>query len=275
MLIAGGVLDILPLSGVVLPFLSYGRTALVTNFAIFGMLMAIAREGGSSDDTEPFRSTHARRRNRCRRVRSAVLVAKAAYVQMLRADPTLGRGALTMQADGCSAIPVQPAIARHRARRFRAGPSTIATDCRSLRATGRRSPRIAMHTRRPVSHCPRMRPSADDTRFYPLGARTVHLLGDLRTRANWGARNSSYAERDFSVALQGYDDRATVVAVPRSTGPASRRYSVRYDFRELVPLLRHQYEPNNPQVRRIRDRDRSLRHVDRCAFASPCRRPAG
>ncbi|HBY64571.1 MAG TPA: hypothetical protein DEH78_32530, partial [Solibacterales bacterium] len=53
----------------------------------------------------------------------------------------------------------------------------------------------------------------DDGRFYPLGAHTVHLLGDLRSRANWGARNSSLAERDYAVTLQGYDDRASVVEV--------------------------------------------------------------
>ena len=31
----------LPLSGVVTPFLSYGRTAMVANFAMFGILMAV------------------------------------------------------------------------------------------------------------------------------------------------------------------------------------------------------------------------------------------
>ena len=40
LLIAGGSLGVLPLSGVVTPFLSYGRTAMLANFAMFGILLA-------------------------------------------------------------------------------------------------------------------------------------------------------------------------------------------------------------------------------------------
>lgn len=253
-LIAGGVLDLLPLSGVVLPFLSYGRTALITNFAIFGMLIAIARESGGETTTQPFRAT-------TRLVAIAValfggiLVAKAGYVQLLRADPTLGRGALTMQADGVRRFQYNPrllAIARGIERGAiydRNGLPLASSDWEEIANNRDAYARagIVIPGEAPVN----------DTRFYPLGARAVHLLGDLRSRANWGARNSSYAERDFAVALQGYDDRATVVSVPDpKTGKPT--YSVRYDFRELVPLLRHHYEPNHPAVRKIRVRDRAL-----------------
>ena len=34
---------------------------------------------------------------------------------------------------------------------------------------------------------------------------------------------------------------------------------IRYDYRELVPLLRHRYDPNNPAVRRVLDRPRDVR----------------
>ncbi len=252
-LIAGGVLDILPLSGVVLPLLSYGRTALITNFAIFGMLMAVWREGGMSGITEPFRAT-TRVVAIALGVFGTVLVAKAAYVQTLRADPTLGRGALTMQADGVRRFQYNPrllAIARDipRGTIFDRNGLPLASSSWDEIAKSRDAYAKVGIT------LPDEAPA--DARFYPLGARTVHLLGDLRTRANWGARNTSYAERDFTVALQGYDDRAAVVSVPDPhTGKPT--YSVRYDFRELVPLLRHQYEPNNSQVRAFRERDRNL-----------------
>ena len=42
LLISGGALGVLPLSGVVTPFLSYGRTAMLTNFLVFGILAAIS-----------------------------------------------------------------------------------------------------------------------------------------------------------------------------------------------------------------------------------------
>jgi cell division protein FtsW (lipid II flippase) len=253
-LIAGGVLDILPLSGVVLPFLSYGRTALILNFGIFGVLIAIAHQGGSDDHTEPFRST-TRVVEICALVFGVLLAGKAAYIQVLRADPTLGRGALIVQADGFRRFEYNPrllAIAH-------SIPRGTIYDRNGLPLASSNWDEIARNREayaRAGVTLP-ADPPGTDSRFYPLGAAAVHLLGDIRTRANWGARNSSYAERDFAVALQGYDDRAVVVSVPDPrTGKPT--YTIRYDFRELVPLLRHEYEPNNPEVRKLRERDRSL-----------------
>ena len=50
-LIAGGVLALIPLSGVVVPFLSYGRTGLITNFAIIGILFSLGREVSPTQDS--------------------------------------------------------------------------------------------------------------------------------------------------------------------------------------------------------------------------------
>ena len=70
-------------------------------------------------------------------------------------------------------------------------------------------------------------PDPGETRFYPLGPKAFHLLGDLRTRANWSARNSSLAERDSMVTLQGFDDRATVVEV---AGPHNETANLQAPF---------------------------------------------
>ena len=79
-----------------------------------------------------------------------------------------------------------------------------------------------------------------------------------RSRANWGARNTSYVERDSAVRLHGYDDRARVVEVPDPrTGKPT--YTIRYDYRELVPLLRHRYEPEHPEVAKVMNRQRDVR----------------
>jgi cell division protein FtsW (lipid II flippase) len=47
-LIAGGVLRVLPLTGVTLPFVSYGGSSLVANFAILGCLMAVSHAESTS-----------------------------------------------------------------------------------------------------------------------------------------------------------------------------------------------------------------------------------
>src|SRR5688572_2450575 len=44
-IIATGVLGLLPLSGVVTPFLSYGRTSMIVNLAAIGLLLAISETG--------------------------------------------------------------------------------------------------------------------------------------------------------------------------------------------------------------------------------------
>ena len=84
------------------------------------------------------------------------------------------------------------------------------------------------------------------------------LLGDLRTRDRWGAGNTSFVERDSARRLRGYDDRPTLVEVRNPKTGAMERV-LRYDYRELVPLLRHRYEPDNPAVRRVLDRPRDVR----------------
>ncbi|MDX2151729.1 MAG: FtsW/RodA/SpoVE family cell cycle protein [Bryobacteraceae bacterium] len=256
LLIAGGVLGVLPLSGVVAPFLSYGRTALIVNFAILGVLLALSHERGSERESvaKPFWPA-TRGIAMAVGVAGAVILAKAAWVQVVRADATLGAGVFTVQADGYKRYAYNPrlmAIARSIPRGTifdRNGVPLASRDWAEIEKNREQYARMGISL-------PAMAPR--DDRFYPLGASTVHLLGDLRTRANWGARNSSLAERDYAVTLQGYDDRALVVELkdPQSGKPV---YTVRYDYRELVPLLRHRYEPNHEAVRRVRERDRSLK----------------
>jgi peptidoglycan glycosyltransferase len=52
-LIAGGVLRVLPLTGVTLPFVSYGGSSLVANFAILGCLISVSHAESTSTFEEP------------------------------------------------------------------------------------------------------------------------------------------------------------------------------------------------------------------------------
>ena len=104
-------------------------------------------------------------------------------------------------------------------------------------------------------------------RCYPLGGRTFHVLGDVRTRVNWTASNTSFVERDAAARLRGFDDRAANVRLTDSSGRST--YAVSRDYRDLVPLLRHRFDSSHPAVERLRSAratsgSRSMR-ISRCA----------
>src|SRR5262249_22821677 len=93
-------------------------------------------------------------------------------------------------------------------------------------------------------------------RCYPLGGRAFHLLGDARSRTNWSASNTSFVERDSESRLRGFDDHETPVAVRDREG--AQAWTLRRDSRDIVPLVRHRYEPDHPAVKAAMERGREL-----------------
>jgi cell division protein FtsW (lipid II flippase) len=255
LLISGGSLGVLPLSGVVTPFLSFGRTAMIANFGVFAILLAISSRPGDSERSLPFRvPTYA----------AAVIfaclggvtVAKAAYIQVVNSGATIGAGTLVMQADGARRYQYNPRLQEI----MREIPKGTIYDRNGLPLATSDWAQLEKHR---VEYkalgididavCHRT-----DQRHYPIGGLMFDLLGDLRTRMRWGASNTSFVERDSARRLRGYDDRPTLLEIKNPTSGQMERV-LRYDYRELVPLLRHRHEPNNPEVRKLLDRPRDIR----------------
>jgi hypothetical protein len=255
-LIAGGVLDLLPLSGIVTPFLSYGGTAMIANFAIFAILLSLSRQSNPDpEQARPFR-VPVRHVAQILGIVALVLIGKVTWVQIVRADATAGAGVLALQADGFRRYQYNPRLVTiansiPRGSVFDRNGLPIATsDWALIEAHQAEFGAIGVDLARNVDRT--------DDRHYPLGAPAVHILGDLRSRANWGARNSSLIERDAMVRLQGYDDRARVIEVEHpATGKPT--YTIRRDFRELLPLLRHRNELDHAEVRKVMNRNRDVR----------------
>jgi hypothetical protein len=264
LLISGGSLGVLPLSGVVTPFLSYGRTAMLANFAMFGILMSVGRDSIRAGprghpvrerSSGPFRLplTVA---GGFFAVAAAVIVGKAGYIEVLRSGPTIGAGTLVVQADGGRRYQYNPRLQEI----MRDIPKGTIYDRNGLPLATSNWSELEKHRADYQAlgidldrACPRA-----EARHYPFGGLMFDLLGDLRTRTRWGASNTSFVERDAARRLRGYDDRPALVEVKNpSTGKMDR--VLRYDYRELVPLLRHRREPNHPEVRRVLDRPRDVR----------------
>jgi cell division protein FtsW (lipid II flippase) len=251
-LIAGGVLGLLPLSGVVSPFLSFGRTSMLANFAIAGALLAISAHPGGPAVAERF-GRPVRGVLLVLAVAAAAIVARAAYVQAFAADRVLTRGALTLQGDGFRRYEYNPRL-EEIADAIPRGSIVDRTGLPLATSDAAELERNRAALSRLGAELPVAVPAG--TRVYPFGGRTFHLLGDVRNRVNWAASNTSYAERDSRIRLQGYDDYAAVLTVVQPNG--QKTPLIARDYRELIPLLRRRYRPDDPAVQRLLHRDRTL-----------------
>jgi cell division protein FtsI/penicillin-binding protein 2 len=253
LLIAAGILGLMPLTGVVTPFLSYGRSSMIANFAVLGVLLAVSERPTSTPRPEFRGPVYALAA--IVGVLAVVVALRVALVQVVHADGYVGAANLTIQADGM--------------RRFEYNPRLTAVARQIVRGTiyDRNGIPLAVTRREDLEkhrdELERMGVKVDDVcglteRCYPFGTLTFHLLGDWRSKVNWAASNTSFVERDDDPVLRGYDDRAQVVTVadPKSGAPT---HVIRRDYRELLPLLRHRYEPSHPAVRQLLDRPRDLR----------------
>ncbi len=224
LLIAGGVTGLLPLSGVVTPFLSYGRSALLVNFLAMGLLLSISSRPRTED--EPGLTLPTRRIGLVFAVALAAVMVKAGSVQVLQADEVTVRGTKSLQADGQTRYRYNPRVLevadaiergtildRNGIPLATSDPQEIERHRETYRSLGRTVVAADL---------------APSSRRYPLGAATFHLLGDVNSKTGWGASNTSFVERDLRDRLQGFDDRRR----PGSpqTGPR--------DLSALVPLLR-------------------------------------
>ncbi len=257
LLISAGALGVGPLSGVVTPFLSYGRTAMVSNFLVIAMLASISARGrdAAAGEAQPFRGPAAAA-GMVFGLAGAIVLAKAAYVQVADSAGTMCEGTLVVQADGARRYQYNPRFVEV----IRRIPKGSIYDRNGLPLASSDWAELLRHRdeyRQLGVDLDRAANPADN-RHYPLGALLFDLLGDLRTRARWAAGNTSFVERDSARRLRGFDERPTMVEV---TNPRTGKLEsvVRYDFRELVPLVRHLDEPDSPEMRRVLDRPRDVR----------------
>ncbi len=257
--IGSGLLGLFPLSGVVTPFLSYGRSSMLANFFAAGVVLAIARRRGPVRRhlQGPIRAL-----GTVLALAGVAIVSRAVWVQIVKADAFAVTPSLSEQGDGGYRFEYNPrllAAARQIVRgtiydRYglplaTSRPKEIRTLAEAYRDAGIVPPQTCLP--------PHNLPDQSDVRCYPLGGAAFHLLGDWAHQTNWAARNSSYVERDSDARLKGYDDRPQSIDVvnPRT---GSRERTIRRDYRELLPLVRNSYGRNTADVRAMLNRDRDV-----------------
>lgn len=255
LLITGGLLGLIPLSGVVSPFLSYGKTSMVANFVLFAIVLAVSSKSEKRDQQANFAS-ETRALATVLALCGVVVLARFGWVQVAKANDLLIRPTLVMQADGVRRYQYNPRLieaARDLPKGTifdRNGIPLATSDWSQIEAHRSDYQKLGVRLDQTTSQLAR--------RQYPLGAPMFYLLGDVRSRLKQGATNTAFQENASRIRLQGYDD---VAELQESRDPATGQITTRIkrDYRALIPLLRHRYEPNNPAVKEILNRPRDVR----------------
>jgi hypothetical protein len=254
LVMGAGILGVVPLTGVVTPFLSFGGSAMLANFIALGMLTAIRMQrSAASDVTAPFRVA-VRRLGAGLGVAALGIVAVLFNIQVLHADDYMVRPHLGIQADGYRRYQYNPRINDvltkiPRGTVYDRRGLPLATSDEAIAQRAREGyKRAAVEN----AGCPTL----NSGRCYPLGGAAFHLLGDIRDGRNWSATNTSYVERDAQDHLRGFDDHATTVRTSDASGRSVA--ALRRDYRELIPLLRHRHTPDHPAVQAFLARPRDV-----------------
>jgi len=241
LLISAGVLGALPLSGVVSPFLSSGNTAMLANFFVLALLLAISAgplpngRGSviSAPEGHPLFRAPVRFAGAALAACAVVLLSFAARYQVLDDREYLARDTHVFEDDGVKRAQHNPrinALAREIPRGDifdRNGVLLATSNWKKLVERRAQYQALGIDIEQACSHL--------DSRHYPFGAATTHFLGDLRTGENFHAANASLVEHDSNARLQGY------------------RYA------ELVALVRYRHQPGNPALRSLLARERDVR----------------
>lgn len=232
LLISGGVLGLIPLSGVVSPFLSSGNTAMLVNFTIVAMIAVVSRQSGSGNSSNAFRAP-VKWLGVVAGAAALALVGKAASLQVVNEGELVARDSRVIEEDGVKRAQRNPRL------------SSLARDLTRGNIYDRNGVLLAtsvwdeLEKRRAQYEqlgidigkaCTRM-----DNRHYPFGAVTTHLLGDLRTGERFHATNASLIEHDQNAQLQGFSD-----------------------YHELAGLVRHRHQRGYAPLEALHARDRDV-----------------
>jgi cell division protein FtsI/penicillin-binding protein 2/cell division protein FtsW (lipid II flippase) len=236
LLISSGVLGVLPLSGVVSPFLSSGNTAMLANFLVFALLVSISADRKETNPLPDGRGSELLTTRWIKGVLAlagTILLVIAARYQIVKDNDYLARDARSFEQDGVKRPQHNPrlnSIAREIPRGSiydRNGVPLATSDWKELERRRADYEALGVELDRAASRF--------DSRHYPFGAAMVHVVGDLRTGENFHATNASLVEHDANARLQGYE------------------------YGELAGLVRYRHQPGNPAIARVLARDRNVR----------------
>ena len=245
LLISGGVLGATPLSGVVSPFLSSGNTAMLCNFFVFAVLLAISNQSARAAvepkeaDARPVSHFHflfgkpVRVVGAVFGVCTVLLLLRAASLGAWHDKELMAKDTLVYASDRVKRPEHNPRLNLLAGMIPRGdiydrnGVLLATSNWRKLQQNADVYQRLGVSLDNAASPA--------DSRHYPFGPVTLYLLGDRRTGERFHATNASLIEHDSNRKLQGYDN-----------------------LRDLAPVIRYRHQASNPALQSLLSRDRDV-----------------
>ncbi|WP_019987406.1 FtsW/RodA/SpoVE family cell cycle protein [Rudanella lutea] len=266
-LIAGGSLGLFPLTGISVPFLSYGKVSLIINLTAMGVVFALSTRPGDVEQHvylekqyDPVLATGIAGFL----IGMLVLIGRAGEVALLNWADYIVRPSRVLSRDGLPVYSYNPRINRltdvlaagtlyDRKGQVLAtsSPDTVRRNLPRLRQAGLDQADLTALSRRRLK------------RFYPFGEHLFYWVGDANTRLFWAQQNGYFAEASHLSDLRGFDNHprqntllTTRYRPDRFTAPVDRALTLPlYDYRELAPAIRSGIDGQVVEEYRARNRN--------------------
>ncbi|QMW04191.1 FtsW/RodA/SpoVE family cell cycle protein [Spirosoma foliorum] len=270
LIIAGGSIGLLPLTGISVPFLSYGKISLIINLMAMGVVFSVAHRPGQVEQREYLEKHYdlvLMSGIAGFLIGVLILIGRLLPIISWKGNDYIVRPARVVTRNGDPVYSYNPRIERL-TRVLASGtiydrnglvlatssPELVRQQFSRLRQSGLKSDQIETLTQKRLQ------------RYYPFGEQLFFWVGDLNTQLFWGQSNGYYAEATHFSELRGFNSR------PRKTNLVATEYradrfspSVQqertlsvYDYSELAPALRAGIDSREVARRKAQNRDLHL-----------------
>lgn len=270
-LIASGSIGTVPLTGISVPFLSFGNAAMATNLAAFGIILSISTLFSTKTQNDYIKTNYDPiiRTGRNSFVLGLIKMALVlAWIQLIKANEYIIKPSLVVSRAGQRIYSQNPRI-DILARKLEAGNIydrnglLLATSNKGILQQYKDSLENAGASSEKISDLLHKRLK----RYYPFGEHLLFWLGDLNE--GFSFNKSGYAaEFRHLTALRGFDNhpskdetieslelRENVYLPPKSkTTPLTK-----YDYSELIPLLKAGLDTNSNIFKEFKAKNRDIK----------------
>lgn len=271
LLIAFGSIGLLPLTGVAVPFLSYGKISLIANLSAMGIVAGISARPGIEIQKEHIRTYYdpvLTTGISSFMFGLLILCGSLFFIQIVKGKEYIVKASRVVNRNGILVYSYNPRIEKL-TRLLGAGTIydrnhlVLATSDISMIKKGMDSLASAGIDKEHLVEIMNKRLR----RYYPFEEHMFFWTGDFNTRLFWGQSNGYFAEAAHLGELRGFDTKpenqnyiATSYRADKFTKPVQKNVTLTsYDYTPLAAALRQGLDSSASEIKKFTDRNRDIR----------------